>query len=73
MEADVRSTIAESYYALGLYTEAQPQYERAWALRRARLGDRHRETLDSMTSLAVIFSRVLKKALHDRSCESRLR
>jgi tetratricopeptide (TPR) repeat protein/predicted Ser/Thr protein kinase len=55
VEADVRSTIAESYYALGLYTEAQQQYERAWALRRAKLGDRHRDTLEAMTSLAVLY------------------
>jgi hypothetical protein len=53
VEADVRSTIGESYYALGLYAEAQQQFERAWALRRDRLGDRHRDTLDAMTSLAV--------------------
>lgn len=55
VEADVRSTIGESYFALGLYAEAQQQFERAWALRRARLGDRHRDTLDSMTSIAVLY------------------
>ena len=55
VEADVRSTIGDSYFALGLYAEAQQQFESAWELRRARLGDRHRDTLDSMTSLAVVY------------------
>jgi len=55
VEADVRSTIADSYYALGLYAEAQPQFERVWALRREKLGTRHRDTLDAMTSLAVLY------------------
>lgn len=54
VEADIRSTIGESYFGLGLYAEAQKQYERAFALRRAKLGDRHRDTLDSMTSIAVL-------------------
>jgi hypothetical protein len=55
VEADVRSTIGESYYALGLYPEAQQQFEQASELRRVHLGDRHRDTLDAMTSLAVIY------------------
>jgi tRNA A-37 threonylcarbamoyl transferase component Bud32 len=55
VEADVRSTVGESYYDLGLFAEAEQQFERAAALRRAALGDRHRDTLDSMTSLAVVY------------------
>ncbi len=55
VEADVRTTIGESYVALGLYPEAQEQYEHARDLRKAALGEKHRDTLDSMTSIAVIY------------------
>lgn len=54
VEADIRSTIGESYNALGLYADAQKQYEHAAALRRAALGERNRDTLDSLTSIAVL-------------------
>jgi eukaryotic-like serine/threonine-protein kinase len=54
VEADIRDTIGDSYFTLGIYSEAQQQFERVWALRRGALGERHRDTLDAMVSLAVI-------------------
>lgn len=55
VEADIRSTIGDAYAALGLYPQAQQQFERAWSLRRNQLGEKHRDTLDSMTSAAVTY------------------
>jgi tetratricopeptide (TPR) repeat protein len=54
VEAGIRNTMGESYYALGLYPQAQQQYQLAWELRRAQLGEKHRDTLDALTSVAVI-------------------
>jgi serine/threonine-protein kinase len=60
VEADIRNTIAESYAALGLYPEAQLQYQRAWELRRGPLGEKNRDTLDALTSVAVLDRRMGK-------------
>jgi tetratricopeptide (TPR) repeat protein/tRNA A-37 threonylcarbamoyl transferase component Bud32 len=54
VEADIRDTIGDSYDALGLYAEAQQQYQRVWELRRGALGEKHRDTLDALTSVAVL-------------------
>ena len=54
VEADIRNTIGESYAALGLYAEAQRQYHSAWELRRGALGENNRDTLDALTSIAVL-------------------
>jgi tetratricopeptide (TPR) repeat protein len=53
VEASIRLTLAESYWALGMYDAAVPHAERAVALRRAELGEAHRDTLASMNDLAV--------------------
>ncbi len=55
VEADIRSTIASSYLALGLYPSADLHYKRVWELRRDALGENHKDTLDSLTSLAVVY------------------
>lgn len=54
VEAGVRDTIGESYNALGLYPEAQQQYQRVWTLRRGALGETHPDTIDAMISVAVL-------------------
>jgi tetratricopeptide (TPR) repeat protein len=52
VEASVRQTIGESYLDLGLFPEAQRQFERAVELRRQSLGEYAAETLYSMRKLA---------------------
>jgi tetratricopeptide (TPR) repeat protein len=53
VEASIRVTLAESYWALGMYDAAVPHAERAVALRRVQLGEDHPDTLDSVNVLAV--------------------
>ncbi len=55
VEASVRQTIGESYYDLGLFPEAQRQFERAVELRRQLLGEDAAETLSSMRKLAQTY------------------
>jgi tetratricopeptide (TPR) repeat protein len=55
IEASIRQTIGESYYDLGLYAEAQRQWERVVELRRKFQGDDASETLGSMRELAVTY------------------
>ncbi len=54
VEADIRSTMGDSYTGLGLYVEAQHQFQLAWELRRPVLGEKNRDALDALTSVAVI-------------------
>lgn len=53
VEAAIRDTIGGAYLELGLYPESERQYRAAWELRRSVLGERHRDTLDVLTSAAV--------------------
>jgi tetratricopeptide (TPR) repeat protein len=55
VEASIRQTIGESYYDLGLFPEAQRQFERAVELRRQLLGEYAAETLSSMRKLAQTY------------------
>ena len=55
VEASIRLTIGQAYMDLGLWEEAQPQIERAVALRRRELGERNRQTLESMYWLAGLY------------------
>jgi serine/threonine protein kinase/tetratricopeptide (TPR) repeat protein len=55
IEASVRQTIGMTYRALTLYSEAEPQLERAVELRRRLLGAHHAETLSSMQELGVLY------------------
>ena len=55
VEAAVRRTIGTTYRELGVYPEAKRQLERALDLQRRTLGDGHRDTLETMSSLAVLY------------------
>ncbi len=55
VEASIRQTIGESYLDLGLFPEAQRQFERAVELRRQSLGEYAAETLSSMRKLAQTY------------------
>jgi tetratricopeptide (TPR) repeat protein len=55
VEASIRQTVGNTYAELGLYAEAQRQMERALQLRRRLLGEKHRETQDTMNSLAWLY------------------
>jgi serine/threonine protein kinase len=55
VEASIRFTIGETYWDLGLFSEAQTQMERAADLRRSVLGERHPDTLRTMDRLAVTY------------------
>jgi serine/threonine-protein kinase len=55
VEAAVRHTIGEAYWSLQRYKSAEPHLTRALALRRRALGPEHRDTLETMSSLAVVY------------------
>jgi serine/threonine protein kinase/tetratricopeptide (TPR) repeat protein len=55
VEASIRQTIGNTYEDLGLYAEGQRQVERALNLRRSVLGEKHRETLRSMSQLVDLY------------------
>jgi tetratricopeptide (TPR) repeat protein len=52
VEASIRHTIGQAYFDLGVYPEAQRQWELAVRLRRQALGPDHPDTLTSMNDLA---------------------
>jgi tetratricopeptide (TPR) repeat protein len=52
VEASIRHTIGKAYFDLGVYPEAQRQWERAVDLRRGALGPDHPDTLTSLNDLA---------------------
>ncbi len=52
VEASIRQTIGKAYFDLGVYPEAQRQWERVVDLRRKVLGPDHPDTLTSMSDLA---------------------
>jgi tetratricopeptide (TPR) repeat protein len=55
VEGSVRKTIGDSYYHLGLYTQAQPHLERALLLLRQTQGADHPDALGAMLSLGTLF------------------
>jgi tetratricopeptide (TPR) repeat protein len=55
VEASIRQTIGKAYFDLGVYPEAQRQWERAVELRRRVLGPDHPDTLTSLNDLADAF------------------
>ena len=55
VEASVRETIGHSYADLGLYPQAQREFQRALDLRRPILGAEHRTTLWTLRSLAFVY------------------
>ena len=55
VEASIRQTIGTTYRDLGIYPEAQRQFERALDLRRRVLRDDHPDTLLSIRNLATVY------------------
>ncbi len=55
VEAAIRQTIGDTYWALGRYEQAQQQLEPALAWRRQHLGADHPDTLHSMHSLGRLY------------------
>jgi len=55
VEASIRHTIGSTYHDLGLYSEAQRQFERALDLRRRQLGEKNADTLATMAGLAAVY------------------
>jgi tetratricopeptide (TPR) repeat protein len=55
VEASIRQTIGNTYRDLGLYPEAQQQIGRALDLRRRVLGEKHRDTLETINYLAELY------------------
>ena len=62
VEASIRQTIGKTYFDLGLPSDAQPQLERALALRRRVQGDQHPDMLPAMNDLALVYLRLAKYA-----------
>ena len=56
VEAALRRTIGDTYFALALYPLAEEQLERSVALARRELGDQYRETLNIIGSLARLYA-----------------
>jgi len=55
VEADIRNTLGTTYYYLGDPARAIPQFERALALREAKLGPDHSQTLITRSDLAGLY------------------
>jgi serine/threonine protein kinase len=54
VEAAIRQTLGDAYFALGRYPEAQSHLDRTLELRRRRLGDEDAETLSTLADLAAL-------------------
>ncbi len=55
-EAAIRLTVGRAYRAVGAYLAAQKHMERAVAIRKAKLGPGHPDTLEGMQNLAGLYS-----------------
>jgi len=53
IEATIRLTLASTYWRLGEYADAIPHAEQAVALRTAKLGEEHRDTLNAAHKLGM--------------------
>jgi serine/threonine protein kinase/tetratricopeptide (TPR) repeat protein len=56
VEAEIRLTIGSAFEALGDFTAAQPQLERAWEIVRRVLGEEDPRTLTFMNNLACLYT-----------------
>jgi eukaryotic-like serine/threonine-protein kinase len=56
-EANVRMTMADAYLSLGLYPQAQTQYEIVVRKRQDLMGKMHREVADALLKLAFVMTR----------------
>ncbi len=57
VEASIRQTVGGAYVDLGLYPQAEQQYQRVLEIRRRELGEKNVDTLASMASLAAVYER----------------
>jgi tetratricopeptide (TPR) repeat protein len=57
VEASIRQTIGNTYMDLGLYSEAERQFQRALELRQRFLGEKGADTLLSLSSVARVLER----------------
>lgn len=77
VEASIRETVGSTYLDLGVYAEAQRQFERSLELRRRALGAEHPDTLITMNDLGLVYGREGKgeeaEALHAQVLEIRRR
>lgn len=62
LEAALRYAIGAAYRGLGMYSQSQPQLERALAIRRQELGDDHPDTLTSVAGMGVLLMNLSKYA-----------
>ncbi len=60
VEAQIRHTLGQTYYSLGLYDSAETHARRAWDLRRTEFGD-----LDQRTSMSLSYVVALAEARGD--------
>jgi len=54
IEAQIRHTLGQTYYGLGLYDSATPHATRAYELRRAHLGERNQRTVFSLSWMMAL-------------------
>jgi len=62
VEASIRRTIGQTYFNLGLFPEAQQQWERSLDLRQHASGNEDADTLDAMRDLGDLYMREAKYA-----------
>ncbi|HNO77387.1 MAG TPA: serine/threonine-protein kinase [Phycisphaerae bacterium] len=55
VEAAIRDTLGQAYFALGEYEDAETQYDLAYALREEHLGAQHPKTLNTASNLAILY------------------
>ncbi len=55
VEAAIRDTLGQAYFALGEYEDAETQYDLAYALREEHLGSQHPKTLNTASNLAILY------------------
>ena len=56
VEASIRRTIGLAYFDMTLFSEAEPQLERAAELRKRALGPEHPDTLTSLDELGILYN-----------------
>jgi tetratricopeptide (TPR) repeat protein len=73
VEASIRRTIGQTYFNLGLFPEAQQQWERSLDLRQRVSGKEDPDTLDAMRDLGDLYMREAKytqaQQLYDKTLE----
>ena len=54
LQAQMMHVMGKVYDSLGLYSKSETLYRRAWEIRRATLGPKNRDTLESMSQVAFV-------------------